>query len=104
MKSVQNSDNTQLDTKLAAIRAEIWAYAQGCDGDSTSLLSLLRTLELVHREIREQMFESSLPQTRNDLYHFVREIEDQGGWPYIERMKLRELLHYLIPQDSVIDQ
>jgi hypothetical protein len=33
-----------------------------------------------------------LPQTRNDLYQFVKDIEEKGGWPYIERMRLRDLL------------
>jgi hypothetical protein len=59
------------------------------------LLSLLRDLEQIHRRIRVDYFESALPQTRNDLYQFVRDIEDKGGWPYIERMRLRDLLKNL---------
>ncbi|MEY2834005.1 MAG: hypothetical protein RLZZ574_3264, partial [Cyanobacteriota bacterium] len=39
--------------------------------------------------------ESALPQTRNDLYKFVKDIEEKGGWPYIERMRLTDLLKNL---------
>ncbi|MGH2413176.1 MAG: hypothetical protein ACRDEA_05710, partial [Microcystaceae cyanobacterium] len=60
-----------------------------------SLLSVLRTLEHLHREIQEKLFEPSLPDTRNALYQLLREIEETGGWPYIERMKLQVLLSHL---------
>lgn len=63
--------------------------------DSLFLLSLLRDLEQIHRQIRINYFESALPQTRNDLYQFVKDIEEKGGWPYIERMKLTDLLKNL---------
>ena len=55
-------------------------------------MSLLRDLEKIHRKIRVEFFEGALPQTRNDLYQFVRDVEEKGGWPYIERMRLRDLL------------
>ncbi len=61
-------------------------------GDSLFLLSLLRDLEKIHRQIRVEFFEGALPQTRNDLYQFVKDIEEKGGWPYIERMRLRDLM------------
>ena len=53
---------------------------------------LLRTLEDLHRRIQEQIFQPSLPDTRKNLYDLLREIEETGGWPYIERMKLQALL------------
>jgi hypothetical protein len=71
---------------------EILALAKQHRQDTLFLLSLLRNLEEVHRQIRTEMFELSLPKTRNDLYQLVKDIEESGGWPYIERMKLRELL------------
>ncbi len=71
---------------------EIWGLAEKHQHDTIFLLSLLRSLEKIHRVIRTEMFESSLPATRNDLYQLVKDIEEKGGWPYIERMKLRELL------------
>lgn len=71
------------------------ALAKENQNDSLFLLSLLRELEEIHRQIRVNYFESALPQTRNDLYQFVKDIEEKGGWPYIERMRLRDLLQSL---------
>lgn len=47
---------------------------------------------MLHREIRVDMFEPILPNTRKDLYSLLKDIEESGGWPYIERMKLQALL------------
>jgi hypothetical protein len=44
------------------------------------------------------LFEPSLPDTRNALYQLVRDIEESGGWPYIERMKLQAVLQHLLPE------
>jgi hypothetical protein len=74
---------------------DLCALAKENQHDSLFLLSLLRDLEEIHRQIRVNYFESALPQTRNDLYQFVKDIEDKGGWPYIERMRLRDLLKSL---------
>lgn len=78
---------------------DICALAKQHQQDGLLLLSLLRDLEQIHRRIRVDYFESALPQTRNDLYQFVRDIEDKGGWPYIERMRLRDLLKNLELRD-----
>jgi hypothetical protein len=56
------------------------------------LLAILRTLEELHRHIREDFFQPALPQSRHSLYSLLMEIESQGGWPYIERMRLQDLL------------
>ena len=82
-----SSDNTLKDTA-----EDICALAEKHRSDSLFLLSLLRDLEKIHRQIRVDYFESALPQTRNDLYQFVKDIEEKGGWPYIERMRLKDLL------------
>ncbi len=71
---------------------DICALAEENSGDSLYLLSLLRDLEKIHRQIRVEFFEGALPKTRNDLYQFERDIEEKGGWPYIERMRLKDLL------------
>lgn len=71
---------------------DICALAKKHQNDGLFLLSLLRDLEQIHRKIRVEYFETALPQTRNDLYQFVKEIEEKGGWPYIERMRLKDLL------------
>ncbi|MBE9169169.1 hypothetical protein IQ238_17130 [Pleurocapsales cyanobacterium LEGE 06147] len=81
--------------ELQKIIADLRTLAEKHKQDSLFLLCLLRSLESIHREIRIEMFESSLPDTRNDLYQLVKDIEEKGGWPYIERMKLQDLLRNL---------
>lgn len=92
-----NCDRKELDfSHLPKQQQEIvnliWALAKKYQGESYNLLSLLRTLELLHREIREELFQPSLPDNRQKLYGLVKDIEETGGWPYIERMRLTTLL------------
>jgi hypothetical protein len=82
-------------SQLQKIIADVWTLAEKHKQDSLFLLCLLRNLESIHREIRVEMFESSLPETRNDLYQLVKDIEEKGGWPYIERMRLQDLMKNL---------
>lgn len=91
-KPPQNNDMSLEETKVQKLSTEIYHLAQQNQDDLLFLLSLLRNLEKTHRQIRTEMFETSLPKTRNDLYNLVKDIEEQGGWPYIERMKLQSLL------------
>ena len=81
--------------QLKTIIQDIKVIADKNSDDPLQLLALLRQLEQIHRQIRTEMFETSLPETRNDLYQFVKDIEEKGGWPYIERMKLEQLLKNL---------
>jgi hypothetical protein len=70
-------------------------------GDSLALLALLRLLEQRHREVCETLFRDALPSNRQTLYALLRDIEVNGGWPYIQRMKLRSLLdNYFEPEGS----
>ncbi|BAZ46011.1 hypothetical protein NIES4102_30390 [Chondrocystis sp. NIES-4102] len=87
-----NIDSTRV---LEDTARDLCALAEKHRNDSLFLLSLLRELEEIHRQIRIDFFEAALPKTRNDLYLFVRNIEEKGGWPYIERMRLKDLLQYL---------
>ena len=57
-----------------------------------ALLALLRLLEQRHRDICETLFYDALPDNRQTLYALLRDIEVNGGWPYIQRMKLQALL------------
>ncbi len=68
------------------------SLARSYHPDSDRLLSLLRVLEQLHRQVRTEFFEPSLPNTRKDLYAFLRHVEENGGWPYIERGKLQLFL------------
>jgi len=92
MKSSTGFEAGKLQSDLQAIATAVCALAEGCQGDSLALLALLRRLEELHREIREGIFLSSLPDNRQGLYALVKDIEAKGGWPYIERMKLQSLL------------
>ncbi len=92
MTEDRDTSNIDSDGILKDTAKDICALAENNRGDSLFLLSLLRDLEKIHRQIRVEFFEAALPQTRNDLYQFVREIEEKGGWPYIERMRLKDLL------------
>jgi hypothetical protein len=59
--------------------------------DPIALLHLLRTLEQLHREIQQNYFQAALPNSRQALYTLLRDIEENGGWPYIQRWKLQAL-------------
>ena len=92
MTQDRDISNIDSDGVLAETAKDIHILAETHKDDSLFLLSLLRNLEKIHRQIRVEFFETALPKTRNDLYQFVRDIEEKGGWPYIERMRLKDLL------------
>jgi hypothetical protein len=82
----------QLEFELQSIATAVSALAGRCQGDSLALLALLRRLEELHRTIRDGMFQASLPDNRQALYALLKDIESEGGWPYIERMRLQPFL------------
>ena len=94
MKGDRDLAQKDFQTAMSDIHGVVWTWAEDCQSDTHALLSLLRTLEQLHREIRVQLFEPSLPVTRKELYQLLRDIEEGGGWPYIERMKLQSLLDH----------
>jgi len=77
------------------IRQLVEATRQDCQDDLAALLSLLRVLEELHRETLEEHFLPKLPSNRQALHALLREMESEGGWPYIPRMRLRELVKHL---------
>lgn len=87
-----NLESGKLQSELQSLTEEVYGLAESCQGNSLLLLALLRTLEGLHREIREGVFQASLPDNRQALYQLLRNIEAEGGWPYIHRMKLRSFL------------
>ncbi|MGA7936146.1 MAG: hypothetical protein WCA35_21510 [Kovacikia sp.] len=97
MNDGRDIETEQLKPKLQAISDTILQLAEGCQGDTLSLLALLRTLESLHQEIRDSLFQESLPDNRQALYNLLKDIELSGGWPYIYRMKLQQLLTNLGP-------
>jgi hypothetical protein len=70
---------------------ELHEIARQSQHDPIALLHLLRTLEQVHRDIQDDYFQSALPNSRQALYAFLRDIEESGGWPYIQRWKIQAL-------------
>ncbi len=80
-----------LMSDLNEIANEIHQIADRHQADPLALLHLLRTLEQLHREIQQGYFQSALPNSRQSLYTLLRDIEENGGWPYIQRWKLQAL-------------
>ena len=77
---------------LTEISDHIHEIADRDQADPIALLHLLRTLEQLHREIQQGYFQAALPNSRQALYTLLRDIEENGGWPYVQRWKLQALL------------
>ncbi|MEH2373305.1 hypothetical protein [Nostoc sp.] len=92
MNNNKNVESGELSCKEQAIATVVYDAVQGCEGDTVALLALLRQLEQLHREIRDGVFQESLPVNRRQLYSLLKDIESKGGWPYIERMRLQRFL------------
>ncbi|MEM9007483.1 MAG: hypothetical protein AAGE59_28655 [Cyanobacteria bacterium P01_F01_bin.86] len=86
---------TNLSPDLHAVAQTIESAALDRKGDEIALLELLRLLEQLHAYIRDEWFQETLPTNRQRLYALLRDIEINGGWPYIQRMRLRSLLKHL---------
>lgn len=92
MNSGAKLESGQLPLELQALATDIRALAQSCKGDSMAILALLRALEALHQEIRDGLFQESLPDSRQALYALLKDVEAESGWPYIPRKPLRSLL------------
>ena len=86
-----SSNPTTSIADLEEIAAKIHSVADRDRADPIALLQLLRTLEQLHHEIQQGQFQSALPNNRQALYALLRNIEENGGWPYVQRWKLQEL-------------
>jgi hypothetical protein len=85
---------------LETIVAEVHEIADRDRGNPIALLQLLRMLEQLHREIQQDYFQSALPDSRQALYALLRDIEENGGWPYIQRWKLQALFANLAESEK----
>jgi hypothetical protein len=101
MERDQAFETQQMPSELQQVASQIRELAQTAQGDSLELLSLLRVLEGLHREICEGLFQESLPNNRRALYSLLKDIETQGGWPYIHRMRLHSFLNNLLNQEGL---
>ncbi|PZO43754.1 MAG: hypothetical protein DCF19_03750 [Pseudanabaena frigida] len=88
-------------SELEAIADRLWQIAQDRQGDSTNLLQILRVLEAIHKRIRDDLFQPALPTSRHELFNLLRDIETNGGWPHIYRMKINEICRYLEQSEDV---
>ena len=86
------AEQLEFESKLQSLGDTIRNLANSRQGEGLALLALLRMLEGLHQEIRDSLFQDSLPDNRQALYSLLKDIEASGGWPYIHRMKLRSLL------------
>ena len=100
MTNHHNSDAELTETAIAQSLETLWKSAQECKNSPIRLLDILRRLENLHLEIRDTLFQESLPDNRQALYVLLKDIEAEGGWPYIYRTKLHELLARM-PQDDL---
>lgn len=94
-KQADGVKEQQLKAEWEAIAQHVHDVAELHRGDGVALLGLLRLLESLHREICNGIFHETLPKTRHELYSLLKDIEAEGGWPYISRMRLRHFLTYL---------
>ncbi|AFY45078.1 hypothetical protein [Nostoc sp. PCC 7107] len=96
--SNKSFESTDFSEELEKIASAVNDVARDCQGDPLALLNLLRQLEYLHRAIRDGVFQESLPDNRQQLYSLLKDIESEGGWPYIERMRIKAFLGNLLPE------
>jgi hypothetical protein len=102
--NTDNLNHTVVNTEIEKLMDEVVNLAQKSQEDSMLLITILRKLEFTHRQIREELFEPSLPDTRHGLHGLLKDIEETGGWPYIERMRLENLCTKLLQASEDIEQ
>ncbi|MEB3278670.1 MAG: hypothetical protein VKK42_07060 [Lyngbya sp.] len=89
-------ESEPFQSQLESLTLMVRSMSQQAEGNTVALLAILRTLEVLHREIREGWFREALPDNRQALYALLKEVETYGGWPYIPRASLRSLLENLL--------
>lgn len=90
----------EINSCLQTLAMTIQAKAESYQGESLELLALLRLLENLHQDIRDSLFLESLPNDHQALYTLLENIQEEGGWPCIQPMKLRSLLATLTETPS----
>lgn len=93
-------NNSAIENELKKSVSEIWNLAEKSQDDIFEVLLILRELELLHRNIRQEMFDPVLPDTRHRLYLLLKHIEEVGGWPYIERMRIKDICAKLLSEEQ----
>jgi hypothetical protein len=81
--------------ELTEVYKTLTELAKERQDDCIGLLELLRFLETLHGQIRDNYYVSSLPQNRGELYALLKEMEERDGWPLLPRTETRSLLRRL---------
>lgn len=95
-----NNPSKTIEAKMKALVQEIQTLAEESQENIFDILLILRELESLHRNIRQEMFEPALPDTRHRLYLLLRHLEEIGGWPHIERMKIKDICQKLLSEEA----
>lgn len=103
MSNSKNPAVEQVDDRLETALETILNAACESKDDTLELLAILRRLERLHQQIRDTLFQESLPDNRQSLYILLRDIETSGGWPYIYRPRLREFISHLSETNQSTD-
>lgn len=93
-------NSSTIDDELKKLVSDIENLAQKSQDNIFDVLLILQELELLHRNIRQDMFEPNLPDTRHRLYLLLKHIEEVGGWPYIERMRIKDICQKLMSDEK----
>lgn len=88
-------DSQARSNQLEFLAEKVLTLAQTAEGNTLEILAILRILEQLHQNVRESLFQQSLPDNRQKLYHLLRDIESKGGWPYIPRSSIKALMENL---------
>jgi hypothetical protein len=88
---VAKSGSNELNTLVNQIQS----LATQQQGNAVQLLEVLRALESLHSQICNDLFQPAMPNNRHALFDLLRNIEANGGWPYIYRIRLKDLLRNL---------
>ena len=93
--SVESTGSQSIHNTLQPMLDQLRNLSEEHRGDPETLLSLLRELEALHREIQDGAFRASLPEDRQKLFGLLQTMELSGGWPYIPRLQLRTFIDLL---------
>ncbi|WP_017294518.1 hypothetical protein [Geminocystis herdmanii] len=95
-----SNNSSSIENEVKKLVTEIKVIADNSQENIFDLLLILRELESLHSHIRREMFEPALPDTRHRLYLLLKHLEEVGGWPYIERMKIKDMCQILLSQEK----
>ena len=92
--------NKDISRSIEPLVQDVLAIAAQHEGEGHTQLAILRQLESLHRNICENYFYPTLPERRRDLYNLLRDMEENGGWPYIARPKLKFVMQAILDAEA----